>query len=246
MVSATSDRRPTVTVAPIGRGAPAFPRGVRATAVELLTAYVVLTGVWVALGFLLTGPMAGTGLVELDNDIATWMVDQRTPALDDWSNVGNLLADTLVKVIATAVIAAVMLAIWRSWREPLLVALALVLEASVFITTTWIVGRPRPDVPRLDSSPVGSSFPSGHVAAATAYTAVAIVIFERTRNAWIRGVTVAVMIVVPLAVGLARMYRGMHYLTDIVAGVALGAASVIVVYVIFRPPSPSEAAAARR
>ena len=233
MVGALSKQRTTV-------GAPTltertFPRGVKATAVELLGAYVVLTAVWVGIGLLVTGPLGGSGLTRTDQDIATWFVEQRTESLNDWANIGAGFADTMVKIIVTAIIAVIMLAVWRSGREPLMVVLALVLEASVFITTTWIVNRNRPDVERLESSPVGSSFPSGHVAAAVAYGAIAVVIFERTRNGLIRTITVVVMVAVPVIVGLSRMYQGMHYFTDVVAGAALGATSVAVVYFVFRP-----------
>ena len=115
----------------------------KATAVELLAGYVVLTAVWVGIGLLITGPLGGSGLARLDQDMATWFVEQRTESLNDWANVGAVLADTLVKIIVTAIIAAIMFAVWRSWREPLMVVLALLLEASAFITATWIVGRNR-------------------------------------------------------------------------------------------------------
>jgi membrane-associated phospholipid phosphatase len=203
-------------------------------AVELLAAYVLLTACWVGLGFLVTGPLAGTAVADVDNDVATWLVDQRTPMLNDWSHMGGNLAETLVKIIVTAIIAAVMLLVWRSWREPFIVASALVLEASVFITTTWIVSRPRPNVERLDGSPVDSSFPSGHVAAAVAYGAIAVVVFQRVRNRIARVIVVAVVIAVPIIVAWARMYRGMHYLTDVIAGALLGAASVIAVVIVVR------------
>ena len=217
-----------------GRSAPPLRAVVRPLAFDLLVAYVLLTACWVGLGFLVTGPLAGTAVIDADRDVATWFVEQRTPTLDDWSHVGGMLADTLVKIIVTAIIAGIMLLVWRSWREPFIVAAALVLEASVFITTTWIVGRPRPDVERLDTSPVGSSFPSGHVAAAVAYGAIAVVVFQRVRNRVVRVVVVVVVVAVPVIVAWARMYRGMHYLTDVIAGALLGAASVIAVVVVMR------------
>ena len=145
-----------------------------------------------------------------------------------------MLADTFVKIIVTAVIAGIMLAVWRSWREPLMVAIPLILEASVFITVTWIVGRPRPDVPRLEESPVDSSFPSGHTAAAAAYSAIAVVVFWRFRNVWVRTAVVVLVVAIPIIVGGARVYAGMHYLTDVVAGVLLGLASVFVVWLVLR------------
>ena len=227
------DRLPPVEAAE-EQPAPPLRAVARPIAVELLAAYILLTACWVGLGFLVTGALAGTAVADADRDVATWLVEHRTPTLDDWSHVGGMLADTLVKIIVTAIIAGIMLLVWRSWREPFIVAAALVLEASVFITTTWIVGRPRPDVERLDSSPVGSSFPSGHVAAAVAYGAIAVVVFERVHNRVVRVVVAVVVVVVPIIVAWARMYRGMHYLTDVVAGVLLGAASVITVVVVVR------------
>lgn len=108
----------------------------------------------------------------------------------------------------------------------------------MFITVTWLVARPRPDVPALDEVSVGTSFPSGHAAAAAAYGAIAIVIFEHTRSTWIRTITVALVVAVPVIVGFSRMYRGVHYLTDVIGGIALGAICVLAVYLVAPPGRP--------
>jgi len=208
-------------------------------------AYLALTAVWAGLGLLLTGPLAGTWVGPLDRDVAGWLVGRRTPLLDGWSQVGSMLAETMVKVIVTAVIAVVMLLVWRSWREPFLVGVALIMEAAVFITVTTLVARPRPDVPALEEVSVGTSFPSGHAAAAAAYGAVTIVIFERTRNVWVRTITIALVVAVPVIVGISRMYRGVHYLTDVIGGIMLGAACVLTVYLIAPPAGPRHRRAGR-
>jgi undecaprenyl-diphosphatase len=104
----------------------------------------------------------------------------------------------------------------------------LVLEASAFITVTWLVRRPRPDVDRLEGSPVDSSFPSGHTAAATAYAALAVIVFWHTKNRWARVSVVSLCVAVTAVVGVSRMYRGMHFLSDVMAGVLLGAVSVAI------------------
>jgi membrane-associated phospholipid phosphatase len=208
------------------------------TAGRLALVYLVLTGTWTGLGLLLTGPLSGTWVGSIDQELAGWLVGRRTPQFDGWSHLGSMLAETLVKVIVTAVIAVVMLIVWRSWREPFLVSFALILEAAVFITVTYLVARPRPDVPALEEVSVGTSFPSGHAAAAAAYGAVAIVIFEHNRRTWIRTITVALVLVVPVIVGFSRMYRGVHYLTDIIGGIALGAVCVLAVYLIAPPGGP--------
>jgi len=139
-----------------------------------------------------------------------------------------------VKIIVTAVIALIMLAIWKRWLEPLMVVVPLVLEAMTFITVTWLVGRPRPDVPHLDTSPVGSSYPSGHTAAAVAYSAIAVVIFWHTRRTWVRALVATIAALVPIMVGLARMYRGMHFFTDVIFGALLGGTSVVASTIVLR------------
>lgn len=204
----------------------------RREALELAVVYVALTAVWFVVGWVLTRVLENSSVVRADQSVSEWFVRQRTPRRDSLSFVGSMLSETVVKVVVTAVVAIAMLKVWKRWLEPLMVVLALIVEALSFITVTALVGRPRPDVPRLDSSPVDSSFPSGHVAAAVAYAAIVVVVFWHTRRRWIRALAVAFAVVIPVCVAVARVYRGMHYLTDVVFGALLGGASVIATAVV--------------
>ncbi len=199
------------------------PRVQRSDVGWFVFAYVGLTAVWYLLGRAI---LASDFVVRADTDAAGWFVDRRTPGLDHWTAIGSALSGTSIKIVATILIAMVMAVLWRRWAEPMLIVLPLILEAMVFITVTWIVGRPRPDVPRLEDSPVGSSFPSGHAAAAAVYSALLIVVFLHTRRSWIRVLFSILTVSVALIVGLSRAYRGMHHVTDVVAGYALGAVSI--------------------
>jgi len=189
-----------------------------------LACYAAMVVVWVGIGEFITHSSA---IEARDQSVAEWFVDTRTATLDTLSALGSNLAATMVKIAVTAVLAIIMRLVWKRWREPLMMVVPLVLEASVFITVTYIVSRPRPDVERLESSPVDSSFPSGHVAAAAAYGALIIIVFWHVRNRVARALVVALCVVVPLIVGWARMYRGMHHLTDVLAGLLLGIVSVV-------------------
>lgn len=176
-------------------------------------------------------------LTRLDDRVAAWFVDRRTPTWNWWSWLGSMLADTAVKVGVTAAVVLAMLWWWRRWLEPTVVAMTLLLEAAAFITITEIAQRPRPHVPHLEGSPVDSSFPSGHTAAAAAYGAIALVTVWRARPARkrvIAAIAFGLIGLVVASVALARMYRGMHHLTDVIAGALLGAASVAAVAVIVR------------
>ena len=206
----------------------------RHEALTLVSLYALFTGVWFVVGWSLTHPLKDSWIVHMDQSISEWFVKQRTPGLNSLTYVGSMLSDTMVKIVVTTIVAIAMLVVWKRWLEPLMVSVALILEALCFITVTTLVGRPRPNVPRLETSPVGSSFPSGHTAAAVVYSAIVVVVFWHTRRRWIRAVSVAVAVIIPVCVGLSRMYRGMHFFTDVVFGALLGGACVAATAIVLR------------
>ncbi len=172
----------------------------------LLVSYIGLVALFAVLGFALTGRLNHTSVVAADRRVAQWFVTHRTPRWDLTTALGSDISDTFIKIGLSAVVAGGMLIVWRRWVEPLLIVVPLVLEAAVFITVTSIVGRPRPDVVRLEGSPVGSSYPSGHAAAATVYAAFAVVVFWHTRRHLWRVLAVVVTALIPVVGGLSRMY----------------------------------------
>lgn len=177
-------------------------------------------------GLVLTDWAAPNPITDLDRRVAEWFVDVRTVARNDVAHWGAFPADTNTKIAVTAAVAIVLLWRWKRWHEVTFVVLTLVFEATAFITITAIVRRPRPAVVRLLDSPVASSFPSGHVAAATVYSAFAVIVFWRTRATWARATAILLTVLVVFAVGAARLYQGMHFLSDVVAGVVLGLVSL--------------------
>ena len=201
---------------------------------QLLGWYAVITATWIGIGKLITGPLKDSAVTRADLRAAKWFVAHRTPMWDRLTVWGSGLAETLTKIIVTTVLALVLLKVWKRWFEPLILAVTLIVEASAFIVVTTVVNRPRPPVARLDNSPVGSSFPSGHVAAAAAYFAITVIIFWHTRKVCARTLAVIVTSLIPLIVALSRMYRGMHFLSDVVGGALLGAAAVTVTVLVMR------------
>ncbi|MGZ4741015.1 MAG: phosphatase PAP2 family protein [Ilumatobacteraceae bacterium] len=196
--------------------------------------YATFTAIWFGVGWLLTHPLKSSWIVRTDLSISRWFVDRRTPTMNSLTFIGSMMADTMVKIIVTAIVAITMLIVWKRWLEPLMVVVPLVLEALTFITVTTLVGRPRPDVPRLETSAVGSSFPSGHMGAALVYSGIIVVVFWHTRRHWVRVIAAAVGTLIPLFVGFSRIYRGMHFLSDVVFGALLGGACVISTVVVLR------------
>jgi undecaprenyl-diphosphatase len=203
---------------------------------QLLIAYIAMTGILSLVGWAAFGDKRHWWLVDADEHVSKWFADRRTDPLNTATLIGSWMSETVTKIAVTALVVLILLRWLRRWYEALVVAVTLILEAMVFITTTFIVGRDRPPVPHLDGSPVGSSFPSGHVAAAVCYAAIAVVVGRNCARRWVVVSLWTLAVAVPIIVGLSRMYRGMHFMSDVVAGMILGAVSVIVTLLILTPP----------
>jgi membrane protein DedA with SNARE-associated domain len=125
-------------------------------------------------------------------------------------------------VTALAAICAALLAWRRRWTE------FWVLVAGMAITQTGIdvlkevVDRPRPAGGLVATT--GSSYPSGHAAHSVFYLWLAVTIVLRLRPGMARGAAVvATGFALTALIGLSRVYLGVHYLSDVSGGWALGA-----------------------
>jgi membrane-associated phospholipid phosphatase len=197
-------------------------------------ALVVLAAALVGFGLLLVHVLLPAGVGRLDANIAHWFVAQRTPTLNDVTMVGSTLGSTGV-VVGIAVLAGVVLAIRKHWRQVGFLVAAMTLEFIAFLTATLFVDRSRPDVVRLEDTPPTSSYPSGHTAASIAlWFALAIIVVSLVRSAVARAVAWTLAFLVPILVGLSRMYRGMHHLSDVCVSVLLGTAAVLLALLVTR------------
>jgi undecaprenyl-diphosphatase len=123
----------------------------------------------------------------------------------------------------TAVCAA-FLAARRRWVELGVLMAGMTLSSVGIHEIKAMTDRPRPEPGLIDAS--GSSFPSGHATHSVLYVWLAVTIVLRLRPGMARGAAlVAAGIALTVLVGLSRVYLNVHYLSDVSAGWALGAAS---------------------
>jgi len=207
-------------------------RGHRPAAVfvaAILAGLVVLFLIGIALGILVIDVLLHAGgLARTDESVVGTIVAERTPFLTDASEVGSALGGAPFLPILVATIALVC-ALLRKWRIAAFAVFALAVESATYRVTSLAVPRERPDVTRLDDLPANDSFPSGHTAASVAvYVGLALLVTSRFRNRGVRLLAWAVAILVPVFVGFARMYRGMHHPLDVAGGVLIGLGALLV------------------
>ncbi len=137
--------------------------------------------------------------------------------------------------VITAVTAAT--AGWGWWRygDPQVALFMIVVVLGQAALTTglkWIVARDRPDLEQL-APWSGSSFPSGHTAAAAAtYAAVALVL--TLRSSWTaRGIAAGAAAFLAIGVAATRALLGVHWFTDVLAGLAVGYGWFLVCAIVF-------------
>ncbi|MFA5898482.1 MAG: phosphatase PAP2 family protein [Hyphomicrobium sp.] len=132
-----------------------------------------------------------------------------------------------------AVVAAVLLLLGH---RPVAIRLGVVMAAAFVLNNfvKFVVARPRPE-PFFGEAPSSYSFASGHALfSGCFYGFIGLLVASSLPDAWQRAV-----ILVPTAgligsIGLSRVYLGVHYPTDVIAGFALAA----VVLCAMRPDAP--------
>lgn len=148
----------------------------------------------------------------------------RTPARDAAARVLSTISDVPASVALGAASIPVLRWLGQPWRRALAPALAMLLETAVYLGAGAAVNRPRPEVERLDHDQPTSSFPSGHVGANVALLLVAGLLAGEARSPVARGLVRAVGVGYPAALAPARVYVGMHYPSDVIAGIVNGLA----------------------
>lgn len=146
-------------------------------------------------------------------------------------------------VVPLDVLLVLALAWRRRMREGLFAGLALGGSALLNVAAKHVYARARPELWPSIAPEATYSFPSGHAMGSMTLGAVAILLAWRTRWRW--PVVVATASFVPL-VGLSRVYLGVHYPSDILAGWAAACAWVVACYgLVFSGRRPWQAGTSR-
>ena len=192
-----------------------------ATGLALTLALVFAIGGGVLLGVLAYLVRTNSYLIGIDNSVGKWGNRHASAMSMHVLNVITQLGGIYLIILFCVVLAVGETIRERSvWVAPFIVA---VMGGEEILTTTvkHLADRVRPAF-NPAAATLGPSFPSGHSATAAAFYATAALLLGRGRGRPARAVLTGLAAGIAVAVAASRVLLDVHWLTDVIAGLALG------------------------
>ncbi|MFI5719102.1 phosphatase PAP2 family protein [Nocardia sp. NPDC051750] len=186
-------------------------------------AALLFVGFMAATGFVL----AGDALTGLDRPVYEWVLGRREEPFTTAATVITHAGGS-VMMWALALLACGWL-LWRGDTGNLALVAGVGMSSAILVPVSkHLIDRPRPPVGNRLVEVGEPSFPSGHSTGAAAVIGVlAAVVYLRSRHRTAARMTAVCAAVFVALVGLTRIYLGVHWTTDVLAGWALGALLVV-------------------
>lgn len=203
-----------------------------ATGLALTLALVIVTLGGLVLGVLAYLVRSSDTLVSFDESVAEWGFDHASDASDTGLRAVTTLGETWFVILGALVLVAVYFVRSPTRWVPLYLALVILGQNVLTRTVKELADRVRPDLNPIAET-LGPSFPSGHSATAATFFAAAALVLGRGRTRPARAALAGGAVAVAVGVAGSRVLLDVHWLSDVIAGVALGWAWFAVVSLAF-------------
>jgi membrane protein DedA with SNARE-associated domain/membrane-associated phospholipid phosphatase len=167
-----------------------------------------------------------------DPHVTAWVIAHRTGWLTSALQVLTWLGSTAVIIPAGLAAGLYFLIRRRTWQPLALLAAAVAGAIGLYDIVKPLVGRPRPPAAIWIGHYTGAAFPSGHATQSAAFYAMLAIVLGAGLSVRRRAILWSAAALVALIIGASRIYLAAHWLTDVLAGYALGATWVAIVVAV--------------
>ena len=139
-----------------------------------------------------------------------------------------MIITNISSAYALIVISILLLAIIKNKKIPISISKNLIIVFIISQLFKIIIKRPRPiNINLVEAS--GFSYPSGHSMVSMAYFGlIAYLIYKNLNNKLAKIILIISLLITIILIGFSRIYLGVHYLSDVIAGFLLAIAYLIV------------------
>lgn len=203
--------------------------GARAGSIYTSVGIVLVAGVILALlgtlGFAALGEWVTKGATQaFDVAVLKWLGAHQSKLMTSIMTEMTYLATGTVVLMVVGVAA---LFLWHTEHKHSARLLVAAVAGNILLNGVLklFFNRPRPSVFTWQVNAVSSSFPSGHAMSATVcYGTVAYLVARLQKHRWAKMLTLGSAALLILLICLTRLYLGVHYPSDVIAGIIVGVA----------------------
>ena len=197
----------------------------------LLALIIVVAGINIFLE--LTESLQRNFLIQYDRKITDFIISFRSPKLNKIlqfiTNIGDIYGYLAVVFISSIAFYLK----FKNWRFVIQMIFVLGISALSNLALKQVINRPRPNVEHLVSVTT-LSYPSGHAMSAISFYGFLIYLFYGFKmNKWIKSGIILFFTLLIFAIGISRIYLGVHFPSDIAGGFIAGLIWVAFCIIIF-------------
>lgn len=181
----------------------------------------------------LTNTLHSDVLSKYDSAVTDYITSYRSPPRNKFMQFITEVGDFNGYVIMTTLSTIIFYFLFRNWRYVFEILFVLIVSGLSNVALKQVINRARPDAEHLVSV-ASLSYPSGHAMSAISFYGFLIYLIYNLRlNRWLKTGLIIIFSLLILAIGISRIYLGVHYPSDVAGGFIAGFIWVVFCVILF-------------